>query len=75
MTQTISTLTGKSSAEDIVKFYNTDLTNKVVIITGSNSGIGLENARVLSSVGAKVIVPCRTLEKANGAIKEICASC
>lgn len=71
MTQTISTLTGKSSAEDIVKFYNTDLTNKVVVITGSNSGIGLENARVLSSVGAKVIVPCRTLEKANGAIKEI----
>ncbi|KAF1797256.1 hypothetical protein V8B55DRAFT_1576907 [Mucor lusitanicus] len=66
-----SSITASSSAEDIVKFYKTDLTGKVVIVTGSNSGIGLENARVLSSVGAKVIIPCRTLEKANGAIQEI----
>ncbi|GAN01105.1 retinol dehydrogenase 12-like [Mucor ambiguus] len=71
MTQTTSTITSSSSAEDIVKFYNTDLTGKIVIITGANSGVGLENARVLSSVGAKVIIPCRTLEKANGAIQDI----
>ncbi|KAI8641290.1 hypothetical protein BD408DRAFT_310144, partial [Parasitella parasitica] len=48
-----------------------DLKGKVVIVTGSNSGIGLETARVLSSVGAKVIIPCRTLAKSNGAIDEI----
>ncbi|KAL9557299.1 hypothetical protein MBANPS3_001453 [Mucor bainieri] len=71
MPQTTLTITGKSSAEDVVKFYNTDLTGKVAIITGANSGIGLENARVLSSVAAKVIIPCRTLEKADGAIQEI----
>lgn len=60
-----------TSAEEIFKFYNTDLTGKVVIVTGANSGIGLETARVLSSVGAKAIIPCRTLEKANGAIEHI----
>lgn len=64
-------ITANSTAEEIVKFYNTDLTGKVVIVTGSNTGIGLETARVLSSVGAKVIVPCRTLEKAESAIKII----
>jgi retinol dehydrogenase-12 len=60
-----------TTAEDLVKIYNTDLTGKVVIVTGSNSGTGLETARVLSSVGAKVIIPCRTLEKSNGAIEYI----
>jgi retinol dehydrogenase-12 len=60
-----------TSAEDLVNIYKTNLTGKVVIVTGSNSGIGLETARVLSSVGAKVIIPCRTLEKSDGAIKEI----
>lgn len=60
-----------STASEVVAFYNTDLTGKVVIVTGANSGIGLETARVLSSVGAKVILPCRTLEKSNGAIDTI----
>lgn len=60
-----------TTAEDIVKFYKTDLTGKVAIVTGANSGVGLESARVLALVGAKVIIPCRTLEKSNGAIAEI----
>ncbi|CEP10541.1 hypothetical protein [Parasitella parasitica] len=66
-----TTITSKTSAEEIVQLYRTDFTGKVVIVTGSNSGIGLETARVLSSVGAKVIIPCRTLEKSSGAIEEI----
>ncbi|KAI8637249.1 retinol dehydrogenase 14-like protein [Parasitella parasitica] len=60
-----------TSAEDLVKLYKTDLTGKVAIVTGSNSGIGLETARVLALAGATVIIPCRTLEKAHAAIKII----
>lgn len=68
---TISTITRNTTAEELVKIYNTDLSGKVVIVTGSNSGIGLGTARVLSSVGAKVIIPCRTVDKAHIAIEEI----
>lgn len=64
-------VTRKTTAEEIVKIFNIDLTGKVVIVTGSNSGIGFETARVLASTGAKVIIPCRTLEKSNSTIKEI----
>lgn len=67
----ITEITRETSAEEIVKIFKTDLTGKVVIVTGSNSGTGLETARVLSSVGAKVIIPCRTLEKSYGAIDYI----
>lgn len=68
MTNTIDKTT---SADDILKIYNTRLAGKVVVITGSNTGIGLATARSLSSVGAKVIIPCRTLEKAKSAIEVI----
>ncbi|KAF1797113.1 hypothetical protein V8B55DRAFT_1379351 [Mucor lusitanicus] len=60
-----------TTGEDLVKLYKTDLTGKVAIVTGANSGLGLETVRVLASVGAKVIIPCRTLEKAEGAIETI----
>jgi WW domain-containing oxidoreductase len=64
-------ITGNSTAEDIANYYKSDLRGKVVIVTGANSGTGLETARVLSSIGAQVIIPCRTLEKSNGAIAHI----
>lgn len=71
MSTNITAITGRLSAEEVVKVFKPDLTGKVVIVTGSNSGTGLETARVLSSVGAKVIIPCRTLEKSYGAIDYI----
>ncbi|KAL9544826.1 hypothetical protein MBANPS3_007432 [Mucor bainieri] len=58
-----------TTADGILQFYKTDLTGKVVIVTGANSGVGLETARALSLVGAKVIVPCRTMEKSQQAIQ------
>tara|TARA_S200000501_G_C20869542_1_gene763577 strand:- start:3785 stop:4693 length:909 start_codon:yes stop_codon:yes gene_type:complete len=36
-----------------------DLTGKVAIVTGANSGIGFETARVLSEKNAQVIFACR----------------
>lgn len=47
------------------------LGNKVVIITGANSGIGFETAKELAKRGAKIILACRNLEKANDAILKI----
>lgn len=45
--------------------------NKIVIITGANSGIGFQAARVLSSKGAKVIMACRNEVKAQKAVARI----
>ncbi|XP_041984603.1 retinol dehydrogenase 12-like [Aricia agestis] len=49
----------------------TDLTGKVVIITGGNSGIGLETARDLSRRNAKVIIASRDTKKSEEAVKSI----
>jgi len=48
-----------------------DQTGRVAIVTGSNSGIGFETARVLAEKGANVVMACRNLEKANPKADEI----
>lgn len=40
-----------------------DLTGKVAIITGANSGIGLETARVLAGMGCRIIFGARDQHK------------
>ena len=51
-----------------------DLNNKIVIVTGGYSGIGLETTKGLVSVGAKVIIPAKRPEVAiknlNGVVSE-----
>jgi NAD(P)-dependent dehydrogenase (short-subunit alcohol dehydrogenase family) len=44
---------------------------KTAIITGANSGIGYEAARVLASRGVQVIMACRNAQKAETARQEI----
>jgi NAD(P)-dependent dehydrogenase (short-subunit alcohol dehydrogenase family) len=44
-----------------------NMTGKVAIVTGANSGIGYETARVLAQRGATAIMACRSLSKANEA--------
>jgi NAD(P)-dependent dehydrogenase (short-subunit alcohol dehydrogenase family) len=48
-----------------------DLTGKVAIVTGGYSGLGLETTKALAGVGAIVIVPARTPEKAQKALAGI----
>uniref|UniRef100_A0A8C2IER7 Zgc:112332 n=1 Tax=Cyprinus carpio TaxID=7962 RepID=A0A8C2IER7_CYPCA len=47
------------------------LDDKTVIITGANTGIGKETVRDLAKRGARVIMACRDLEKAEEARKEL----
>ncbi|KDR68215.1 hypothetical protein GALMADRAFT_272698 [Galerina marginata CBS 339.88] len=47
------------------------LEGKVFIVTGGNSGIGLETTKVLLSKGGKVYMAARSEEKARQAISEI----
>ena len=48
-----------------------DQSGKTAIVTGANSGLGLETARALAAKGATVILACRNLEKANEAKRDI----
>lgn len=48
-----------------------DQTGKIFLITGANSGIGFEAAKVLAAKGGKVIMACRNLAKAEQARTDI----
>ncbi|KAM3966467.1 retinol dehydrogenase 14 [Aphomia sociella] len=50
---------------------NTCLRGKTFLITGANSGIGLETARALVARKARVIFACRDIVKAKAAIADI----
>jgi NAD(P)-dependent dehydrogenase (short-subunit alcohol dehydrogenase family) len=52
-----------STAHEVIK--GLDLTGKVAIVTGGNTGIGLETTKALATAGATVIVPARDMEKAK----------
>ena len=48
-----------------------DLSDKLAIVTGANSGLGLETTRALARKGATVIMPCRSPDKAKAAVDEL----
>lgn len=52
-----------STSSDVIK--GTDLKGKIAIVTGGNTGIGLETVKTLSKAGATIIVPARDVEKAK----------
>ncbi|KAG8717003.1 hypothetical protein FRC08_008371 [Ceratobasidium sp. 394] len=51
-----------------------DLYGKCVIITGANSGIGFESARMLAGMGARVVLACRNVTRAEEAKEKIVAA-
>jgi NAD(P)-dependent dehydrogenase (short-subunit alcohol dehydrogenase family) len=63
-----SSFAAGATAEDVTA--GIDLTGKTVVVTGCNSGIGLETMRVLALRGAHVIGTARTPERG----REACAS-
>ncbi|MEP5763307.1 MAG: SDR family oxidoreductase [Halieaceae bacterium] len=61
--------TRRSTAEEVTE--GLDLSGKTAVITGVNSGLGLESMRVLASRGARVIGLARTKAKADAACDSV----
>ena len=59
----------ESTAEDVTD--GLDLSGRVILVTGCNSGLGLETMRVLSLRGAHVLGTGRTMEKAAAACESV----
>ncbi len=56
----------KWNADDIP-----DLTGKIIVVTGGNSGLGFESVKAFASKGARVVMACRSLVKGEEAVKQI----
>jgi NAD(P)-dependent dehydrogenase (short-subunit alcohol dehydrogenase family) len=52
-----------STTSDVIK--GIDIKGKIAIVTGGNTGIGLETVKTLAKSGATVIVPARDIAKAK----------
>ena len=48
-----------------------DCSEWTVVVTGANSGIGFETARVFAAKGATVIMACRSVDRAEAAATEL----
>lgn len=48
-----------------------DMNGKVIIVTGSNTGIGKETAKQLLAMGATVIMACRSEQRARKAMDDV----
>src|SRR3954453_17338819 len=48
-----------------------DLRGRTFVVTGANTGIGVETAAALAGSGATVVLACRNMEKAANAKSEI----
>lgn len=52
-----------STSKEVIK--GIDLAGKTAIVTGGYVGLGLETTKMLTAAGARVVVPARSLEKAE----------
>ncbi|XP_043213157.1 WW domain-containing oxidoreductase-like isoform X1 [Amphibalanus amphitrite] len=60
-----------ASSSALHVLHGRDLSGRVALVTGANSGIGYETARSLAYHGCRVVFACRNLESARAAIEQI----
>jgi NAD(P)-dependent dehydrogenase (short-subunit alcohol dehydrogenase family) len=65
----VANFSDSATAADVTE--GIDLSGKIAVVTGCNSGLGLETMRVLAMRGAHVLGTGRTLEKAQAACESI----
>ncbi len=54
--------------------HHTNMTGKLCVVTGANSGIGKETCKALAQMGAHVVMACRSQERGEAARREIIAA-
>lgn len=64
-----SGFSASSTATDVIKGIR--LGGKIAIVTGGNTGIGLETTKALTAAGATVIVPARDVAKAEKNLSDV----
>ena len=48
-----------------LSYPTVDLSDRVVLVTGANSGIGYATAKVIATMGAHTIIACRSRRRAQ----------
>jgi NAD(P)-dependent dehydrogenase (short-subunit alcohol dehydrogenase family) len=61
----------KPSAADWLADHISSQVGRIFVVTGANSGLGLETARALGAVGATVIMTARDMAKGEEALAEL----
>lgn len=56
------------------RFHSVNMDGKLCLVTGANTGIGLETTRELVRMGATVVMGCRSASKAKAAAEDVIAS-
>ena len=66
----------RPTAMDIIKDENLEgkLSDKLIIVTGGSSGIGIETVRALHATGATIYMPVRDVKKGEAVAESIRAS-
>lgn len=68
----IGSQNGKGATDEVWSVADMpDLTGKVIVVTGANSGIGYEAAREFARKGAHTVMACRSMDKAQAAQAQI----
>jgi len=61
----------RTTAQQVVDHYKSDLTGKVIIVTGPTTGIGVETAKVLALTKAHIILAARSGQKGRELEKQL----
>ncbi len=72
MGQASSSELGKhSTGKQVVDHFAANLTGKLAVVTGGNSGIGAETAKVLALAGCRVIISSRSVPAGEAAVVQM----